>query len=437
MGPFRFVHIADVHLDTAFAARRDDVRRRLREAAREAFRRAVDLTLRSGAHALLIAGDLFDQDRISFATERFLAEEFARLRERGISVCYACGNHDPGGFRDRTGDVAWSDVVVFADPEPSAHLVRTPSGEPVAWVSGAGHRHGREGDNLVAAFARLAGQLEREGTGPLPHVALVHAWVHSAAGGDAHDRYAPCTPRDLHVAGRSAGIAYWALGHVHERQEIPGEPPAHYPGNLMGRHFRETGAKGAYLVEVDRKGDVRLTFHPLAPVRWETVRLTDLADLYTPSELEQQIEGACRRIQAREDHRGDWLWRIELAGPCPLADRLMEEENLEDLATRLRDALEALHVEVRLTSLTRAVDPGRYRDGVHPLAVALELLDRAGRDDRLLDELAPPVLAGEQDDPALASDPARRREYLRELLAGLDREATARLLDPGRVTDGR
>src|SRR5690606_12087730 len=88
LGPFRFVHIADVHLDTVFAARSDDVRRRLREAAREAFRRAVDLTLRSGAHALLIAGDLFDQDRISFATERFLAEELARLRNRGISVCY-------------------------------------------------------------------------------------------------------------------------------------------------------------------------------------------------------------------------------------------------------------------------------------------------------------------------------------------------------------
>ena len=56
----RFVHVADVHLDTSFSGRSETVRNRLREASREAFRRAVDLAVREDAHAFLVAGDLFD-----------------------------------------------------------------------------------------------------------------------------------------------------------------------------------------------------------------------------------------------------------------------------------------------------------------------------------------------------------------------------------------
>ena len=99
MRPFRFIHIADVHLDTPFASRSEALRERLREAAREAFRRAADLAISQKVDAFLIAGDLFDGDRLSFATERFLLQQLDRLHEGGVSVYYACGNHDPGGAR--------------------------------------------------------------------------------------------------------------------------------------------------------------------------------------------------------------------------------------------------------------------------------------------------------------------------------------------------
>ncbi len=75
----RFLHVADVHLDTSFAGRSEAVRRRLREASREAFRRAVDVALQEEVDAVLIAGDLFDGDRLSFETERFLLEQVGRL----------------------------------------------------------------------------------------------------------------------------------------------------------------------------------------------------------------------------------------------------------------------------------------------------------------------------------------------------------------------
>ena len=92
----RFVHLADVHLDTSFAGRSATVRRRLREASRDAFLRTADLAIREDANALLIAGDLFDGDRLSFQTERFLLEQMRRLEQHGVTVVYATGNHDPG-----------------------------------------------------------------------------------------------------------------------------------------------------------------------------------------------------------------------------------------------------------------------------------------------------------------------------------------------------
>ena len=39
---------------------------------------------------------------------------------------------------------------------------------------------------------------------------------------------------------------YWALGHIHERQELSDMPPIYYPGNIQGRHFGEQGPKDVY-----------------------------------------------------------------------------------------------------------------------------------------------------------------------------------------------
>ena len=83
--PMRFLHLADVHLDTPFAGRSDDVRRRLREASREALRRAVSCAIAERVHAVLLAGDLFDGERLSFGTERFLAGRAGPARRRPAS----------------------------------------------------------------------------------------------------------------------------------------------------------------------------------------------------------------------------------------------------------------------------------------------------------------------------------------------------------------
>lgn len=433
MGPFRFLHVADVHLDTPFLSREEALRRRLRDAARDAFRAAVDLALEKRVHAFLIAGDLADHDRIRFATERFLTEQWNRLHEAGIPVFYACGNHDPGSPQSRLRDIPWPPTAtVFWEPEPRSVPVRTPDGQTVGIVTGAGHSSPRESQNVVASFARAAGALPPNAPG-LPHVGLVHAWVQGASGRDDHDRYAPCGLTDLERAGKEARIHYWALGHIHQRQQVATVPFAFYPGNLQGRHFRETGAKGALLVELYEDGGAQVDFVPLAPVRWETVTLSSLKDVTTMLELQETMAAACRSMQANSEYRCQWLWRIELQGPCPLAHRFAEPDTLRELEEALAQELDALHVEVRAADVRQPVDPAAYQDGIHPLAVALRLLEQARHDDDLLDQLTP-VLSEPHQWGNTGEE--GRRAYVRELLAGLEEEAVARLVDPTAAPSG-
>ena len=92
----RIVHAADIHLDTPYRRHDEAVRARLREAGREAFTRLIDLALERQADALLIAGDLFDNELLTLATERVLVDELTRATGAGLTVVYATGNHDPG-----------------------------------------------------------------------------------------------------------------------------------------------------------------------------------------------------------------------------------------------------------------------------------------------------------------------------------------------------
>lgn len=61
---------------------------------------------------------------------------------------------------------------------------------------------------------------------------------------------------------------YWALGHIHERQELSDMPPIYYPGNIQGRHFGEQGPKGCLLVEGDHLR-LNANFIPTQQIRFE------------------------------------------------------------------------------------------------------------------------------------------------------------------------
>ncbi|NNM33271.1 MAG: exonuclease SbcCD subunit D [Gemmatimonadetes bacterium] len=411
----RFVHIADVHLDTAFAGRSDEIRRRLRQASRDALQRAVETARVEAVDALLIAGDLFDGDRLSFETERFVLEQLSTLSEAGIRIVYATGNHDPGRRRLRGGKLEWpSTMTLIPDGRPRSVPVVGEGGYPVGIVTGAGHASSRE----TADLARELKPTDAD----LPQVALLHTQVLSARGLEVHQPYAPSDIEHL----RTSGFDYWALGHVHLRQEVSAEPPIHYPGNLQGRNPRETGPKGGLLVDLRDPGNPAVEFREFATVRWEKLLVDGLGEAETLEHLVRAVTQAwddTRRTDPGETDT-EWMVAVDLVGPSPLWRELRQPEEIVQVANELALQLGAMEVEVRVSRIHPRAQVQDHADRQDVLGAAIRLARSVARGHEGLN-LAPEDLAGFKADRGISLE-----DYVRELLEGAPEEILAQMWVP-------
>lgn len=409
---FSFLHLADVHLDTAFASRHQQLRSLLRQSLRQAFQRAIDTAIDLQLDAVLVSGDLFDNDTLSFATERFLIQELCRLQQAGIRLVYAPGNHDPYGVGYRCHEMPWPDNVhVFTASLPDFVTFETENGDPRAVIVGAAHHSQREAQNLARCFPPVDSQT-------VPHIAMLHCVVTGSAGSESHDRYAPCEMQDL----VDKGYVYWALGHVHKPQQLADEPYIVYPGNIMGRHPGETGPRGGCLVNIDKQ-QVSVEFLPLSPVYWADVVVTGLQDCRNLMELEQHIVSVIEKHLSQQASGMRPLVRATLSGPSPLASELRSSDNLAVLTDSIQSALDLDYLEFEVKGIVHAANPQQYLAEPHVLGKALQLWQQALQDDAVLERIAPEIIAGISN-----RDGKSKKVYLRELLQGLDYELVARLL---------
>ncbi len=423
MAPFRFLHLADLHLETGNGGCAS-TRARLREAVFEAFRTAVDLALERSLDAVLIAGDAFDDPLVSIRTELFFTGQLRRLAEGGVHVLYACGNHDPGRGTGRAAKLGldtssgWrSRVTLFRGARPMVVTLEGRDGTPLAVVVGAGHHDDREERNLATGFHKQATDL--------PVVGLLHTQIEGALRAEEHQRYAPCTPADL----AAVDYDYWALGHVHRRQRPVEDLPAWYPGNLQGRNPRETGAKGGLLVELVAGEPVAPEFVTLAPVRWERLEIDGLEGCHSHQELLEHLARPVTDLQEGLGQGTELALRLIPEGPCPVARALLDEESRSALEEELIDHCGALEVQLRPRGVTTPRDLEALRHTPSVLQAALELIERGREDGELLERLAPESLAGWSEKEA--GDSPERRAYLTELMQGLEEELLTRGLKEG------
>jgi len=97
MPDFRFLHAADLHLDSPLRGLEADPfapAELIRGATRRALGRLVDLAIDEKVDFLLIAGDIYDGDWPDFGTGLFFAAQMRRLTQAGIPVFAIRGNHD-------------------------------------------------------------------------------------------------------------------------------------------------------------------------------------------------------------------------------------------------------------------------------------------------------------------------------------------------------
>ncbi|MFZ5479359.1 MAG: metallophosphoesterase family protein [Myxococcota bacterium] len=252
--------VGDIHLgrrpsglDGAFAAAGLDA---VRLAPAAAWRSTVELAERTRPRAVVLAGDVVDDERDRFEAYAHLERGVRQLVDLGIPVLGVAGNHD---------------VLVLprlADRIKAFRLL----GRDGRWECVPLEGDGPDMDLVGWSFPR-----PRVLDDPLDHASFQGALAGCRAGaallgvmhGDLGARGSPYAPIDARKMAEGE-VAGWFLGHIHRPDDLTGPRPIGYLGSLTGMDAGEPGVHGPWNVQVEG-GQVRARQEPLAPVRWEAL----------------------------------------------------------------------------------------------------------------------------------------------------------------------
>jgi DNA repair exonuclease SbcCD nuclease subunit len=309
---FRFVHAADIHLDSplrSLALRDSALADLIGNATRRAFIGIVDLCLDEQVDALLLSGDLYDGEQTSMKTARFLADQIRKLHEAQIKVFVIRGNHD--ALSRITKELTFPDsVTIFGGRAAAVPVERERGAIPVA-IHGISFAQPHASESLLARFrAPIEGAV---------NIGLLHT---SLDGSPGHDPYAPCGPAEL----QASGFRYWALGHIHKRATAEGTATVVMPGMPQGRDINEAGAKSVTLATVTDDGSILLEERLTSVAQFErvTVELGGIED------WREMLRALGRALgQVRDGVPSEHLVaRLHLTGVTTLAWRLRRDLDL-------------------------------------------------------------------------------------------------------------
>ncbi|MDO6462292.1 DNA repair exonuclease [Granulosicoccaceae sp. 1_MG-2023] len=363
---FRFIHAADLHLDSPLHGleRYEGAPvEAIRSATRQAFEALVELAIEREVSLVLLAGDIYDGDWKDFSTGLYLVKQLKRLGDAGIEVCLISGNHDAQS--QMTKRLPWPDnVCSLSVRKPETRLYE---GLKVA-VHGQGFVRREVTDDLTEHYpTALPGYL---------NIGLLHT---SLDGKPGHAPYAPCTVEGL----RRIGYDYWALGHVHQREIVSTDPWIVYPGNIQGRHIRETGPKGCTLVTV-RDGRISdVSEEVLDVLRWAALTV-DAGGISDRDVLEEAVITAV--TAAMDEAAGRLLaCRVRLEGATDLHAWLVDAREEFEASLRARLSGEAVWLQrAELATQLPLSTAGRDEAAAGLLAYVQSLHEDGAQRDSLL-----------------------------------------------------
>ncbi|NUQ01123.1 MAG: DNA repair exonuclease [Armatimonadetes bacterium] len=279
--------------------------------ASDAWRRIVDCALAESVAAVLIAGDLVDDDRARYEATGPFERELNRLAAAAIPCYVVAGNHDHEALQRLAAgpaaenlrwlgrDGSWEEAILPGDVELAIH----------GWSFPASH-HGQ---------SPLANYPYPDQPGRFT-IGLLHADL-----GQPGSRYAP-----VHEAELTAHpYVFWLLGHIHAHRtvSIGDHVVALYPGSPQALDLNEPGAHGAWLLELLPGGGTRLEFVPLSSVRYERPEI-DLTNT-DPGSLEETVWAAIGHLAVEVRGAGGaaprWLCcRPRLVGSTSVCGNLGE-----------------------------------------------------------------------------------------------------------------
>lgn len=220
----KIIHCADFHLDSKMEGLSAEKSKIRREELFLTFEKICEYASNIGAKVVIIAGDLFDSEKIFIKSQSRIMHVISRYPN--VDFLYLSGNHDKLGIDANKEDV------------PSNFK---PFGEWGEFTYEKVKIYGCDSSENSKIYAKNFDP-------NFINILALHGQVISHAGNISNDEIS------LPLL-KGKNINYLALGHVHKFTEgrIDGRGKYVYCGAVEGRGFDETGEKG--IVEIDVEKD--------------------------------------------------------------------------------------------------------------------------------------------------------------------------------------
>lgn len=373
----KFIHAADIHLDsplTGLSAYADAPVGMLRTATRDAFTNLVTEAIEQQVDFMVIAGDLYDGTWKDHNTGIYFCKEMGRLKKVGIPVYVLFGNHDAESEMTKKLQLP-DNVFTFDSRKPCTFRIE----HLKVALHGRSFKEKETTENLAIGY-------------PSPVQGMFNIGVlHTALqGNSAHANYAPCSLDELH----SKGYHYWALGHVHEYQIWEGASTVVFPGNLQGRHIRETGPRGAVIVTADEQGvqDIQRLFVDV--LRWSHLEV-DVTECIMLADVVSTLGKALERLVENSPSSIPTAVRVTVIGKTPAHGELFGLESqlrAEILALAVMLGTDRLWIEKVKVCTSAANDEKEIRGRADALSDLQDLLEAAETDPVFLKSLQEDLL---------------------------------------------
>ncbi len=230
----KFIHCSDIHLDSKINELYTDKRKRRKEEILSTFERLCAFAKEQKVAAVIIAGDMFDNEKI---TAKTLSRVLGAIRLASpVDFLYLPGNHESNGFLSYAEDFPQNlkyfgeEWTEFSYGDVSVNgIVLSELNSKVVY------------DNLKLKADRV-------------NIVTMHGEIAGYKTGEEAEIISIPLLKDKN-------IDYLALGHYHSFSDgqIDLRGKYAYSGCLDGRGFDELGAKGFVLLEVEN-GKVKYEF---------------------------------------------------------------------------------------------------------------------------------------------------------------------------------
>lgn len=265
----KLLHTADIHLGRNFPSLRGRGKEH-RLQLLTTFDKIVDLAISEMVNVVLIAGDLFDTNRVHGVVVGRVLKAFERLKEREIAVCILPGTHDPYTAESIYRFLKFPDHVTVFTPE----LMRKSFESLDLMIHGRALTGAGTGGNPFDGMA-----LDRKFRF---HVGMAHCSI----------KVPGLIERDAMLISEeeieACGLNYLALGHWHSLKEYSrGKTKAYYSGSPEPVYMDQKGSGNVIIVNLGE--DVISKTVPVGERAFDSLKI-DVSPIRSVTEIVSRIQ---------------------------------------------------------------------------------------------------------------------------------------------------